>query len=54
MKKKITLILEVDSDDEINLNDWFIQNDLMQEISCASNYYELISIKIEDSEVNGK
>ena len=47
MKKRVTVILEVESDDDINMSDKFIKNDLEQEIGCASNSYEVISIKTE-------
>ena len=47
MKKKIFLTLEVESDDEINLDDKYIEWDLRQEISCASNIYEIVYIKQE-------
>jgi hypothetical protein len=47
MKKQITMILEVDSDDETMISDKFIQNDIMAEIGCASNTYELVSFKSE-------
>lgn len=47
MKKKITVILEIESDDEFMMNDEFIKSDLMAEINCASNSYDFISIDIE-------
>jgi len=47
MKKRVTVVLEVESDDEINMDDEFIKHDLEQEISCTSNYYEVISIETE-------
>ena len=45
MKKRVIVILEVESEDDMNISDEFIKNDLEQEISCASNYYETISIQ---------
>ena len=45
VKKRIFLTLEVESDDEINLDDKYIEWDLRQEISCASNTYDILSIK---------
>lgn len=47
MKKRITVIMIVESEDEINMSDRFIQQDLEQEIACASNYYEVVDIKTE-------
>lgn len=47
MKKWVTVIMTVESEDEINLSDDFIKDDLEQEISCASNRYEIICINIE-------
>lgn len=47
MKKRVTVVLEVESDDEINMDDKFIKHDLEQEINCASNWYEVISIETE-------
>lgn len=47
MKKQITIVLEVESDDEFMINDKFIKNDIMAEISCASNSYDLISMDID-------
>lgn len=50
MKKQIELILEVDADDETMLSDYFIQADIEQELHCASNWYEIKSIKIFECE----
>lgn len=47
MKKRVTIALEVESDDEINMDDKFIKHDLEQEINCASNSYEVVSIETE-------
>ena len=47
MKKIVTLVLEVESDRESDLDNKWIEHDLMQEISCASNTYELKDIKID-------
>jgi len=47
MKKRVTVVLDVESDDEFNMDDKFIKHDLEQEISCASNWYEVISIETE-------
>lgn len=52
MKKRVTVNLEVESDNELNMNDKFIKHDLEQEINCASNLYEVISIKTEVIESN--
>lgn len=49
LKKRVTVILEVESDDEINMDDRFIQNDIVQELSCASNRYEIVSIQTENA-----
>jgi len=47
MKKRVIVTLEVETDDEINISDEFIQNDLKQEINSASNCYDIISIQTE-------
>jgi len=47
MKKQVTVVMVVESEDEVNMSDRFIQQDLKQEISCASNYYEIVDIKTE-------
>lgn len=41
MKKRVILILEVESDDEANMKDEFIRLDLESEINCCSNFYEI-------------
>lgn len=41
MKKRVILILEVESDDELNMKDEFIRLDLENEINCCSNFYEI-------------
>lgn len=48
MKKYITIILEVDTDDKTMITDDFIKNDLEQEINCASNSYDIISIETKE------
>lgn len=47
MKKRVTVVLEVESDDEYNMDDKFIKHDLEQEINCATNWYEVVSIETE-------
>ncbi len=47
MKKRVTAILEVDTDDEQMGDDAFIEQDLKQKINCASNNYDFISIDVE-------
>ena len=47
MKKQVTVVMVVESEDEINMSDGFIRQDLKQEINCASNYYEVLDIKTE-------
>lgn len=47
MKKQVTVVMIVESEDEINMSDCFIRQDLEQEIACASNYYEVVDIKTE-------
>lgn len=44
MKREIYLTLEMETDDELTEKD--IEKDLMAEISCASYYYELKSIRV--------
>ncbi len=48
MRKRITITLEVDTEDEQMQKDDFIKNDLEQEINCASNFYEIKSIEIKE------
>ena len=50
MKKQITIVLEVESDDEFKMNDEFIKSDIMSEINIASNTYDFISIDIEKTQ----
>lgn len=52
MKKKITITLEVKSDDEFMMSNEFIKNDLEAEIGCASNSYDVVSIAISDQMEN--
>lgn len=47
MKKKITITLEVESNDEFMMSNEFIKNDLEAEINCASNSYDVVSIDVE-------
>lgn len=47
MKKQVTLVLEVESDDEYMLRDEVIESDLQREINCACNSYEMVSFKTE-------
>jgi hypothetical protein len=47
MKKQVTLVLEVESDDEYMLRDDAIERDLQSEINCACNSYEVVSFKAE-------
>lgn len=47
MKKQVTLVLEVESDDEYMLRDDVIENDLQREINCACNSYDVVSFKAE-------
>ena len=48
MKKQITLVLTAESDDEVMLSDSFIEDDLMREINCASNFYGLVSVETHE------
>ncbi len=48
MKKQITLVLTAESDDEVMLSDSFIEDDLMREINCASNFYEIVSFETHE------
>lgn len=48
MRKRITITLEVDTDDKTMITDDFIKNDLEQEINCASNSYDIISIETKE------
>ena len=45
MKKRITIVLEVETEDPVMMTDDFIKNDLECEISCASDAYEIITIE---------
>lgn len=40
MKKIITLILKIDTEDDIEI----LKHDLMQELECTWHYFELIDI----------
>lgn len=42
IKKRVTLVLEVESEDEHDMTDDYIEKDLRSEINCASNYYEVV------------
>lgn len=44
MRKMVTVVLEVESDDDYMMSDEFIKTDLEQEINCASNSYTVVSI----------
>ena len=48
MKKRVTIVLEVETDDDWCMTDKFIKSDLEQEIHCASNWYNFISFKTEE------
>lgn len=48
MKKKVTVVLEVESDDDFMLSDDYIHDELETEINCASNSYDIISIQVSD------
>lgn len=48
MRKRITVVLEVDTEDEQMQKDDFIKNDLEQEINCASNSYDIVSIETKE------
>ena len=45
MKKRITIVLEVETEDPVMMTDDFIKNDLECEINCASNAYNIITIE---------
>ena len=47
MKKRITIVLEIDTDDKQMISDDFITEDLTQEIGCASNTYKIKSVETE-------
>ena len=55
-KYKITLELTCEAEDGPWLSNKWFERDLMQEIGCCSELYELESIKIEEvnSDVTGK
>ena len=48
-KKVVTVVLEVESDDDYMMTDDFIKTDLEQEINCASNSYRVVSITMIDT-----
>ena len=57
MKKRVILILEVESDDETNMKDEFIRLDLEGEINCCSNFYEISTfgtLEIDEDEKGEK
>ena len=47
-KRRITLVLTCESEAFLP-PEWF-KRDLMQEIACCSEYYELESIKVEEAD----
>lgn len=47
-KKFIVVVLELDTDDEKMRSDEFIEEDLKREINCASNFYDVKSVTIEE------
>ena len=47
MKKRVTLVLEVESDDDYMLRDDVIGRDLQREINCACNSYDIVDFKTE-------
>lgn len=51
-KYKITIELTCDTEDGPWISKQWFERDLMQEINCCSEYYELESIKIEEVENN--
>lgn len=46
-EKRITILLEIDTDDKLMLSDDFITEDLTQQIAGASNTYEIKSVETE-------
>ena len=48
MKKKITLILEMEESDKLFSSDKFILEDLKREINCCTNLYDFIDCQIEE------
>lgn len=56
MKKRVILILEVESDDEVNMKDEFIRSDLEREINCCSNFYEIstfFTFELNEDKIGG-
>lgn len=47
---KITIVLTCDTEDGPWLSDQWFEHDLMQEIGCCSELYQLESIKVEEVE----
>lgn len=47
MKKRVTVVLEVESDDDYMLRDDVIERDLKREINCACNSYDMVDFKTE-------
>ena len=52
MKKRVTVVLEVETDDEYMLRDDVIERDLQREINCACNSYDIVDFKTEIIEVD--
>lgn len=49
MKKLVTIVLEVESDNENAIkDDGIIIKDLKAQISCCSNWYDFVSVEIEE------
>ena len=44
MKKLITIVAIVDSEDPIFISDHFIEQDIKQEVGCCTNFYDIKSI----------
>jgi len=43
-RKRVTIVLDVESEDPVNVSDPFIRIDLETEIGCCCNIYDLVSI----------
>ena len=50
MKKRITVVLTLDTNDEHMFTDNFIEQDIKSELHCASNFYNFESITMDTIE----
>lgn len=47
MKKRVNLVLELETDDEVFIKDDFIEQEIGQVLSCCTNSYRIMDVKTE-------